>query len=55
MRAIILAGEVAAVQRQVQACPDVATTYIIVALRRPGFYDRDGLRLFATEIMPGFW
>jgi F420-dependent oxidoreductase-like protein len=54
MRAIILAGDVAAVQRQVQAYLDVGISHIIIALRRPGFYDRAGLRLFAREVMPAF-
>jgi F420-dependent oxidoreductase-like protein len=54
MRAIILAGDVAAVQRQVQAYVDVGITHVIIALRRPGFYDREGLRLFAREVMPAF-
>jgi F420-dependent oxidoreductase-like protein len=54
MRAIILAGDVAAVQRQVQAYLDVGISHIIIALRRPGFYDREGLRLFAREVMPAF-
>ena len=54
MRAMILAGDVAAVQRQVQAYLDVGITHVIIALRRPGFYDRQGLRLFAREVMPAF-
>ena len=54
MRAMILAGDVAAVQRQVQAYLDVGITHIIIALRRPGFYDREGLRLFAREVMLAF-
>ncbi len=54
MRAVILAGDVAAVQRQVRAYLDVGITHIIIALRRPGFYDREGLRLFAREVMPAF-
>jgi F420-dependent oxidoreductase-like protein len=54
MRAIILAGDIAAVQSQVQAYVDVGVTHLIIALRRPGFYDREGLRLFAQEIMPRF-
>jgi alkanesulfonate monooxygenase SsuD/methylene tetrahydromethanopterin reductase-like flavin-dependent oxidoreductase (luciferase family) len=54
MRALILAGDVAAVQRQVQAYLDIGITHIIIALRRPGFYDREGLRLFAKEVMPAF-
>jgi F420-dependent oxidoreductase-like protein len=54
MRAMILAGDVAAVQRQVQAYLDIGITHIIIALRRPGFYDTEGLRLFAKEVMPAF-
>jgi F420-dependent oxidoreductase-like protein len=54
MRALILAGDVAAVQRRVQAYLDVGITHVIIALRRPGFYDREGLRLFAKEVMPAF-
>jgi alkanesulfonate monooxygenase SsuD/methylene tetrahydromethanopterin reductase-like flavin-dependent oxidoreductase (luciferase family) len=54
MRAMILAGDVAAVQRQVQAYLDVGITHLIIALRRPGFYDKEGLRLFAREVMPAF-
>jgi F420-dependent oxidoreductase-like protein len=54
MRSMILAGDVAAVQRQVQAYLDVGITHLIIALRRPGFYDREGLRLFAREILPAF-
>jgi alkanesulfonate monooxygenase SsuD/methylene tetrahydromethanopterin reductase-like flavin-dependent oxidoreductase (luciferase family) len=53
-RASILAGDIAAVQRQVQAYMDVGVTHFIIALRRPGLYDREGLRLFAKEIMPHF-
>jgi alkanesulfonate monooxygenase SsuD/methylene tetrahydromethanopterin reductase-like flavin-dependent oxidoreductase (luciferase family) len=54
MRAMILAGDVAAVQRQLQAYLDLGITHVIIALRRPGFYDREGLRLFAREVMPAF-
>lgn len=54
MRAIILAGDVAAVHRQVQAYLDSGITHHILALRRPGFFDREGLRLFAAEVMPAF-
>jgi F420-dependent oxidoreductase-like protein len=54
MRALILAGDVAAVQRQVQAYVDIGVTHLILALRRPGFFDREGLRLFAQAIMPCF-
>ncbi len=54
MRALILAGEPVSVQRQVQAYVDIGVTHLIIALRRPGFYDREGLRLFAKEVMPRF-
>jgi F420-dependent oxidoreductase-like protein len=54
MRAMMLAGDVAAVQRQVQAYLDLGITHLVIALRRPGFYDREGLRLFAREVMPAF-
>ncbi|HJY82601.1 MAG TPA: LLM class F420-dependent oxidoreductase [Candidatus Binatia bacterium] len=54
IRALILAGDVASVQRQVQAYVDVGVTHLILALRRPGFFDREGLRLFAQAIMPHF-
>jgi F420-dependent oxidoreductase-like protein len=54
IRASILAGDVATVQRQVQAYLDVGVTHFIIVLRRPGFYDREGLRLFAKEVMPHF-
>jgi hypothetical protein len=49
---MILAGDVAAVQRQVQAYLDLGISHLIIALGRPGFYDREGLRLFAREVMP---
>jgi F420-dependent oxidoreductase-like protein len=54
MRAMILAGDVAAVQRQVRAYHDLGITHLIIALRRPGFYDIEGLRLFAKEVIPAF-
>ena len=54
LRASILAGDVATVQRQIQAYLDVGVTHFIIVLRRPGFYDREGLRLFAKEVMPHF-
>lgn len=54
MRASILAGDGASVQRQIQAYVDVGVTHFIVVLRRPGFYDREGLRQFAREVMPHF-
>jgi phage shock protein A len=53
-QASILAGDIAAVQHQVQAYIDVGVTHFIIVPHRPGFYDRQGLRLFAKEIMPRF-
>ncbi|MGE0823764.1 MAG: LLM class F420-dependent oxidoreductase [Candidatus Binatia bacterium] len=53
-RATVLAGDVAAVRQQVQAYVDAGATHFILILRRPGFYDREGLRLFAKEVMPHF-
>jgi len=54
MRESILAGDSATVQRQVQAYGDIGVTHLSMALRGPGFYDREGLRLFATETIPLF-
>jgi F420-dependent oxidoreductase-like protein len=54
IRASILAGDVATVRQQIQAYLDVGVTHFIIVLRRPGFYDRKGLRLFAKEVMPHF-
>lgn len=53
-RATILAGDSAAIRQQVQAYLDVGITHFILVLRRPGFYDREGIRLFAKEIIPHF-
>lgn len=53
-RATILAGDAAAVRQQVQAYVDAGATHFILVLRRPGFYDREGIRLFAREVMPHF-
>ncbi len=33
---------------------DAGVTHFILVLRRPGFYDREVIRLFAKEIMPYF-
>jgi len=41
-------------QRQVRAYFDLGISHLIIALRRPGFYDKEGLRLFAREVMPAF-
>jgi hypothetical protein len=54
LRALMLAGDGAAVQRQVQAYVDIGVTHLIFALRRPGFFEREGLQLFARAIMPCF-
>jgi len=54
VRASLLAGDMATVQRQIQAYVDVGVTHFIIVLRRPGLYDREGLRLFAKEVMPRF-
>jgi len=51
MRERILAGDSATVQRQGQAYGDIDVTHLSLALRWPGFDDREGLRLFATAIM----
>ena len=53
-RATVLAGDVAAVRQQIQAYVNAGATHFILILRRPGFYDREGIRLFAKEIMPHF-
>ena len=53
-RATLLAGDVASVRQQVQEYINTGVTHFILVLRRPGFYDREGIRLFATEIMPHF-
>ena len=50
----ILAGDVAAIHQQVQAYLDSGIIHLILALRRPEFFDREGLPLFATEVMPTF-
>ncbi len=53
-RKMILVGTLGEIRRQIQAYIDVGVTHFIVNLRRPGLYDRDGVRIFAKEIMPGF-
>ena len=53
-RKTILLGDPAAIRQQLQAYIDVGVTHFIIALRRPGLYDREGLRLFAKEVMPAF-
>jgi F420-dependent oxidoreductase-like protein len=53
-RKSLLVGDLAAVRQQLQAYIDVGVTHFIIALRRPGLYDREGVRLFAKEVMPVF-
>jgi F420-dependent oxidoreductase-like protein len=53
-RKSVLAGDPAAIRQQLQAYIDVGVTHFIINLRRPGLYDREGVRLFAKEVMPAF-
>jgi F420-dependent oxidoreductase-like protein len=53
-RKTILVGDPAAIRRQLQGYIDVGVTHFIINLRRPGLYDREGVRLFAKEVMPTF-
>ena len=53
-RRSVLVGDPAAIRQQVQAYIDVGVTHFIINLRRPGLYDREGVRLFAKEVMPAF-
>lgn len=53
-RKSILVGDPAAIRQQLQAYIDVGVTHFIINLRRPGLYDREGVRLFAKEVMPAF-
>ncbi len=54
VRRSVLAGDPAAVKQQMQAYIDAGVTHFIINLRRPGLYDREGVRLFAREVMPAF-
>ncbi len=54
VRQSILAGDPDTIRRQIQAYVDVGVTHFIINLRRPGLYDREGVRLFAREVMPAF-
>jgi alkanesulfonate monooxygenase SsuD/methylene tetrahydromethanopterin reductase-like flavin-dependent oxidoreductase (luciferase family) len=47
-------GDPAAIRQQIQGYIDVGVTHFIINLRRPGLYDREGVRLFAKEVMPAF-
>jgi F420-dependent oxidoreductase-like protein len=53
-RKSILVGNPAAIREQVQAYIDVGVTHFIINLRKPGLFDREGVRLFAKEVMPHF-
>lgn len=53
-RKTILIGDPAAIRQQLQAYIDAGVTHFIIALRRPGLYDREGVRMFAKEVMPAF-
>jgi F420-dependent oxidoreductase-like protein len=53
-RRSVLIGDPAAIRQQLQAYIDVGVTHFIINLRRPGLYDREGVRLFAKEVMPAF-
>src|SRR5215510_2399164 len=50
-RKTILVGDPASIRQQLQAYIDVGVTHFIINLRRPGLYDREGIRLFAKEVM----
>lgn len=54
VRRSVLAGDPSAVKQQMQAYIDAGITHFIINLRRPGLYDREGVRLFAKEVMPAF-
>ena len=53
-RKSILVGDPAAVRQQVQTYIDAGVTHFIINLRKPGLYDREGVRMFAKEVMPHF-
>jgi F420-dependent oxidoreductase-like protein len=53
-RKTILVGDPAAIRQQLQAYIDAGVTHFIINLRRPGLYDREGVRVFAKEVMPAF-
>lgn len=54
VRKSVLAGDPAAIRQQLQTYIDAGVTHFIINLRRPGLYDREGVRLFAKEVMPAF-
>ena len=53
-RQTVLAGSTDDIRRQLQAYIDIGVTHFIINLRRPGLYDREAVRVFAKEVMPGF-
>jgi F420-dependent oxidoreductase-like protein len=53
-RKSVLVGDPAAIRQQLQTYIDAGVTHFIINLRRPGLYDREGVRLFAKEVMPAF-
>ncbi|MGE0821290.1 MAG: LLM class F420-dependent oxidoreductase [Candidatus Binatia bacterium] len=53
-RKSILVGDPEAIRKQLQTYIDVGVTHFIINLRRPGLYDREGVRLFAKEVIPQF-
>lgn len=53
-RRTVLAGSPSDIRAQLQAYIDVGVTHFIINLRRPGLYDREAVRVFASEIMPAF-
>jgi F420-dependent oxidoreductase-like protein len=53
-RKSILVGNPAEIRQQMQGYIDVGVTHFIINLRKPGLFDREGVRLFAKEVMPHF-
>lgn len=53
-RRSVLIGDPAEIRKQLQTYIDAGVTHFIINLRRPGLYDREGVRLFAKEVMPAF-
>lgn len=54
VRKSVLAGDPETIRQQMQTYIDAGVTHFIINLRRPGLYDREGVRLFAKEVMPAF-
>ncbi len=53
-RRSMLIGDPAEIRKQLQTYIDAGVTHFIINLRRPGLYDREGVRLFAKEVIPAF-